>query len=114
MNAIDFGVDCELGRVKFRGAAETVKDGFSAKPHVSTFAVSSCPEPERRQGFRAIWCSVHLNMSLSANALLATIAAIGAADVSYCMLSHPGSFLSSTVRGFAFSRLLLHAQGSFP
>jgi len=53
-------------------------------------------------------------MSLSANALLATIAAIGAADVSYCMLSHPGSFLSSTVRGFAFSRLLLHAQGSFP
>jgi len=50
---------------------------------------------------------------MSANALPATIAAIGAAGVSYCMLSHPGSYLSSAVRGIAFSRLLLHEQGSF-
>ena len=49
---------------------------------------------------------------MSTHAILATIAAIGAADVSYCKLSHPGYFLSSAVRGFAFSRLLLHAQGS--
>ena len=55
-----------------------------------------------------------MTIGISANALLATIAAIGAADVSYCMLSHPGSFLYSAVRGFAFSRLLLHFQGSFP
>ena len=49
---------------------------------------------------------------MSTHAILATIAAIGAADVSYCKLSHPGYFLSSAVRGFAFSCLLLHAQGS--
>ena len=83
---------------------------FRSHPMMSSF---SSPRTRASSGTRAIWCSVHLNMSLSANALLATIAAIGAADVSYCMLSHPGSFLSSAVRGFAFSRLLLHAQGSF-
>ena len=56
--------------------------------------------------------SIHCKYKkMSTNAILATIAAIGAADVSYCML-YPDYFLSSAVRGFAFSRLLLHAQGS--
>jgi hypothetical protein len=52
MNAIDCGVVCEIGSREIRGAAETVKDGFSQKPHVKleTFAVSSNPETERRQG----------------------------------------------------------------
>ena len=79
---------------------------FRSHPMMSSF---SSPRTRFVTCRQSIHCE---SKKMSTNAILATIAAIGAADVSYCKLSHPGYFLSSAVRGFAFSRLLLHAQGS--
>ena len=78
---------------------------FRSHPMMSSFS-----SPRTRFVTHVVSPSIAIATKMSTNAILATIAAIGAADVSYC--KHPGYFLSSAVRGFAFSRLLLHAQGS--
>ena len=76
------------------------------------------PRTEAERSSLARFRPIFVAFIMSANALPATIAALGAAGISYCMLSHLDFFPSSALRGITFStrssRLLLHVQGSYP